>query len=159
VGLYNVLVYLGTKPLILQIQRSWFWSIWSPKTKSEDKAVNSFQLNSKRLKEKKFRTSRTKPGWFGPAVRTTACPVRRTAGVARPSSEQQAQQRAPSFLFLFFPDACDPLVRASSTSNEYWTRTRSGTGFDPDFFRPKLVAICSEFLSYKYPTSPSIFSF
>jgi hypothetical protein len=96
VGLYSVPVYLGTKPLILQIQRSWFCSIWSPKTEFIDKTVNSFQLNSKKIKrKKKVKTSRTKPGRFGPAVRTTVRPVRQTVGIAQPSS-------APHPFFFFF---------------------------------------------------------
>jgi hypothetical protein len=97
--------------LILQIQRSWFCSIWSPKTEIIDKTVNSFQLNSKKIKNKKsfgptglFRPSR--PAAHARARSATPC----AASIKRRPAQQQPARTSFSFFlfFFFFPDAWDP---------------------------------------------------
>jgi hypothetical protein len=85
--------------LILQIQRSWFCLIWSPKTEFIVKTVNSFQLNSKKKKNKKKvrPPDRTGPKSAQPAEASIS-PLR-AAGIRRRPARAAAQQRTLSFLF------------------------------------------------------------
>jgi hypothetical protein len=91
VGLYNVPIYLGTKPLFLQIRRIWFCSIWSPKSKFKDKTVNSFQINSKKKKRKKMVSGRqtepagsAQPASSAPRARRPERRILSAAGPANP---------------------------------------------------------------------------
>jgi hypothetical protein len=85
--------------LILQIQRSWFCSIWSPKTEIIDKTVNSFQLNSK---NKKFWTDRTVPAQPASSTRARSATPCAASIKRRPAQQQPARTSFSFFLFFFF---------------------------------------------------------
>jgi hypothetical protein len=77
-----------------------FCSIWSLKTKFLDKTVNSFLLNSKKIKGKKKQPQTGQTDFGSAGQQRSARTPHRAAGSKRRGLKQQ--QPSPPSLFIFF---------------------------------------------------------